>query len=279
MRRFSGRMRKLVWWAFFYAAVLFLLFVFLFPIVWTVMTSLKTEADAFSMPPNWFFTPTFENYKTIFTEQPFWRYILNSMVISFGSTFVALLVGTPAAYALTRFNFRGRDDMAFYILSTRIAPPTLVLLPFFLIFRQYGLIDTYIGMIMVYLTFNISFVVWLMKGFFEDVPTAIDEAAVIDGCNRFGAFVRIVLPLSLGGLTSTAIFSAIMAWNEFLFALVLTGNNTETLPVAITSFIQFTGTRWGELTAAATIIMTPMVLFSFFIQRRLVRGLTMGAVK
>jgi multiple sugar transport system permease protein len=154
-----------------------------------------------------------------------------------------------------------------------------VILPFYLLFSSLNLLDTRISLIVVYLTFNLSFVVWLMKAFFDDLPRELDEAAMVDGCSRFQAFVRIILPLSKSGLSATTILCLITSWNEFLFAMILSGNSSRTLPVAITSFIQFTGTRWGELSAAATVMIAPLIIFGFFVQKRLVAGMTFGAIK
>jgi len=252
---------------------------FLFPIIWTIITSLKNEVDAFSMPPKFFFKPTFENYRTVFTKYPFVKYIYNSVVVGISSTLISMMFGVPAAYAFSRFKIKKGDDLAFFILSTRIAPPTLVILPFFLLFSQINLLDTKFALTIVYLTFNLSFVVWIMKQFFDEIPKELDEAAMVDGCSRFQSFWKIVLPLSKSGLSATAILCLITSWNEFLFALVLTGNNAKTLPIAITSFIQFTGTRWGELCAAATVMIIPLIIFGFIIQRRLVSGMTFGAIK
>ncbi|MGE5574467.1 MAG: carbohydrate ABC transporter permease [Bacteroidota bacterium] len=263
----------------FYVVLAFVLFVFTFPIIWTVTTSMKTEAEAFSMPPVWIFNPTFVNYRSIFTKQPFAEYIVNSVIVGLASTAVSLIVGVPAAYGLSRFRLKRGGDIAFYILSTRIAPPTLVILPFFLLFQRMSLLDTRTSLVVVYLTFNLSFVVWTMKLFFDEIPRELDEAALVDGCSRFGGFLRVVLPLSFSGLSATAILCLIASWNEFLFALVLTGNKAKTLPIAVTSFIQFTGTRWGELCAAATVMMIPLIVFGFIVQRKIVSGMTFGALK
>lgn len=272
-------LKQTVWWVLFYALIVIILSYFLFPVVWTILTSLKTEAEAFSMPPKWLFKPTFENYVSIFTKQPFMRYIMNSVIVGASSTLLALVLGTPAAYAFSRMKSRRGEGLSFFILSTRIAPPTLIILPFFLLYRQLGLYDSKLGLMIVYLIFNLPFVVWIMKLFFDEIPKELDEAAMVDGCSRLRAFFTIVLPLTKSGLAATSILCMITSWNEFFFAVTLTGDRAKTLPVAVTSFIQFTGTRWGELCAAATVIMLPLILFGFIVQKNLVAGMTFGAVK
>jgi len=271
--------KRAIWWVVFYTLIFVILGYFLFPVVWTILTSIKTESEAFSMPPKWIFKPTFENYVSIFTKQPFLRYIMNSVMIGALSTLLALILGTPAAYALSRMKSGKGEGISFFILSTRIAPPTLIILPFFLLYRQIGLYDRKVGLMIVYLIFNLPFVVWIMKLFFDEIPKELDEAAMVDGCSRMRAFLSIILPLTRSGLAATSILCMISSWNEFFFAVTLTGDRAKTLPVAVTSFIQFTGTRWGELCAAATVIMIPLIVFGFIVQKNLVAGMTFGAVK
>jgi multiple sugar transport system permease protein len=232
------------------------------------------------MPPSWFFVPTLENYLSIFTKGVFSSYFINSLIIALGSTFFSLCIGTLGAYGFSRFEFKGRRDFAFFILSARFAPPVLVLLPFYMVFLKLRLVNTYHGLILLYLSFQLPFVVWVMQGFFNEVPRELDEAALVDGCSHFRAFLSIVLPVSLPGIVATAIYSFILAWNEFLFALILTKNETKTLPVAITGFLStFMGTLWGEITAATTITIIPAIVFIFLVQKHLVRGLTFGVIK
>lgn len=270
------KMRRLA----FYCAITAILFVFLFPIYWTFTTSTKPESQAFSIPPVWLFRPTFDNYLAIFQQQSFGTYVLNSVTVTTTSTVLALLIGTPAAYGLSRFRFRGRSQIAFFILSSRITPPVLLMLPFFLLYQNLGLLGTTTwGLTVAYLTFNISLVVTLMANFFDDVPRELDEAALVDGASRWTTFVRVVLPLSRSGLATAAIFCVVFSWNEFLYAFILTGSETRTLPVLLTTFVRSTGTDWGKLTAAASFVMLPMLVLSFFVQRNLARGLTYGAVK
>lgn len=263
----------------FYTVLVIIVFIITFPLIWVILTSLKSHVDTFRMPPKWIFTPTLVHYHDIFTKHPFLNYILNSIIVSFSSTALSLIVGLPAAYGLTRFQIKRNKDIAFFILSTRMAPATLVILPFFILFRSINLIDNLLSLIVLYMIFNLSFVVWMMRGFLREIPTEIDEAAMIDGCSRFLAFIKIIIPLCRSGIIATSIFCLVMSWNEFIFALVLTGQKTRTLPVAITTFIEFSGTHWGQLTAAGTIAMIPLIVFSILTQRQIIRGMTMGAVE
>jgi len=276
----SKKYKKYIRSALFYIVLGVVLFIFVFPIYWTVTTSFKYRLLAFSMPPSWFFVPTLENYKSIFTKGAFTSYFTNSLIVSLGSTFFSLCIGTLAAYSFSRFKFKGKRDFSFFILSTRFAPPVLVLLPFYVVFLKLRLLNTYRGLILLYITFQLSFVVWIMQSFFNEIPKELDEAALVDGCSHFRAFLSIVLPVSVPGIVATAIYSFILAWNEFMFALVLTRNETKTLPVAITNFLAtFKGTLWGEITAATTIAIIPAIIFIFLVQKHLVRALTFGIVK
>jgi len=252
---------------------------FVFPLLWLFLTSLKTRVDAFSFPPKFLFTPTFENYINVFRDGTFLHYYFNSVKIGFLSTFFSLLVGIPAAFALARFKMRKKENIAFWILSTRMAPPIMVILPFYLAFRHFDLLDTTLGIVMIYMTFNLAFVVWMMRGYFESIPVELEEAGRIDGLTRLQAFLRITLPLSTPGIVASSIFCFIMSWNEFLYALILTGDNTKTATVAITSFITFEGIRWGEVSAAGVLIVLPVVVFGISIQKYLIQGMTMGGVK
>jgi len=265
--------------ALFWVAVTIVLVFFLFPPVWLVLTSLKTYKDAFAMPPVLFFRPTFASYLQILTDGKFVWYAVHSTVVAFGSTAISLLVGTPAAYALAKMRFRWSHDLSLFILGSRIAPPIMTLFPLYLIFFHVHLLDNLLALVITYVAVELSLVIWMLETFFEDVPDEIREAALVDGTSEVGAFLRIMLPLVRSGLAATAILSLIQAWNEFLFALVLTGSNSSTLPVGITSFLTFQGTEWGPLTAAGTLVMIPMLIFGLLVQKPLVRGMTLGAVK
>ncbi len=251
----------------------------IFPVVWLASTSLKNERDAFSTPPVLIFRPIFDNYISIFRDYDFGKYLLNSIIVGGFSVLGALFLGTTAAYALSRFHFRGKSQLSFYILSTRIAPPIFIILPLYLIYSKIGLIDNYLSLILLYIVYNLAFVVWLMREFFATVPEEIDEAALIDGCTRWQVFFKIDLPLVKSGLVATSIFIFIQSWNEFITAMVMTGNRTKTLPVAISSFMTAQGTLWGPMAAAGTMVMLPMLIFGLIVQRDLVKGMTLGAIK
>jgi multiple sugar transport system permease protein len=252
---------------------------FVFPIFMIVVTSLKSRVDALAVPPVWIFRPVFDNYVNIFSENNFDLYFRNSLIIATLGTFFALVIGVPAAYSLARRPFRREGDVSFWILSQRMMPPIAVIIPMFILLRTVRLIDTYMGLVVVYMTFNLPFVIWIMRGFFQDLPIDIEESSMVDGCTRFGSFWRVAVPLVAPGLAAAAIFSFLFTWNEFLFALILTGRNTATMPVAVQLFMRETGIDWGRMTAAAVVMMLPTLLFTLFALRFLVRGLTFGAVK
>jgi multiple sugar transport system permease protein len=224
------------------------------------------------------FLPTLEHYRALWTGN-FPGSFVNSIIVSTASTALALLLGVPAAYSLSRARFRRGRQIALWILATRMAPPIAFTIPFFLAYRYVGLLDTQIGLIIVYLTFNLALVIWMMQGFFEGVPTALEEAAWIDGCGVWEAFLRVSLPLSAPGLAATAVLCFILSWNDFFYALILTRTNASTAPVAIVNFIQYTGWEWGRIAAAATLVMLPVVVFSLLVRNYLVRGLTAGGTK
>ncbi len=249
------------------------------PLLWLVSTSLKNRVQAFSMPPAWVFRPTLENYVEVFQRQEFLRFYGNSFFASGVSTLLALVIGVPAAYALARYRFRGRKNLAFWILSTRMAPPVGVILPFYLLWQRFGLLDTRLGLVLIYAVANIGLVVWMMRGFFQDLPRELEESALIDGCTPAGAFYRVALPLARNGIIATGVLAFILSWNEFLFALVLTRDAAKTAPVAITNFVTFDGINWGPLAAAGIVVVLPVFLLALLSQRYIARGLTLGAVK
>jgi len=259
-----------------------LIVVFLFwavPILWMISSSFKNDVDSFSTVPKLIFTPTLANYRDAFFTRGIIKNFINSVVIASLSSFFGIIIGTPAAYALSRFNLRRKEDLYFWFLTTRIAPPTLSALPFFLLSRYAGLYDSRAILIIVYTLMNLSWVVWMMRSFFDELPGELDESAMVDGCNRVTALIRIVLPLSRPGLIATAIFCVVISWNEYFFALILTNVKAQTLPAAITSFLTIHGLLWGQMCAIGTIVMLPILIFIFLTQRQLVRGLTMGSVK
>jgi len=260
-------------------AIMVVMLLAVFPIVWMILTSFKTEVDAIAMPPKWLFYPTLQNYLEAMVETGFSRYFLNSVIVACASILIVLAVGIPAAYSLARFNFKGKRDLAFWILSTRMAPPITFLIPFFIMFRSLGLIDTRLGLIILHITINLALVIWMMRGFFQEIPVEIEEAALVDGCNRVQVLLRIALPISVTGIASTAILSFIFSWNELMFAIVLTSNIAKTAPAGIYNFIGYQEVRWGELCAASVIVLVPVFIFIVLVQKHLIRGLTFGAMK
>ncbi|HVF23427.1 MAG TPA: carbohydrate ABC transporter permease [Pyrinomonadaceae bacterium] len=253
------------------------------PVYWMLTISLKTEVDQFAIPPKWFsFTPTLQHYTDAFVTRSFGQYLLTSAIVAVVSTFFALVIGTLAAYALTRFRLPYNLDrkLSLWILSTRMFPAIVTAVPLFLMMRDLRLLNTKTSLIIVYTAFNLPFVVWMMRGFFAEVPRDLEEAALVDGDSRLGALVRVVLPLVSPGLAATAVFCLIVSWNEFLFALVLTQTDAAmTLPVGIAGRVTQYEIKWGVMSAAGVVAMMPILIFALAMQRYLVRGLSLGAVK
>ena len=251
---------------------------YLSPLIWLVVSSFKNRVDIFATPPKLFFSPTLDNYVVAFLDKGFLTNLRNSVVVAVASTLVALLVGIPAAYNLTRHRSRFQGAFLLALLAARLLPAMVLSVPLFVIAAKIGISGSYSAVVAAHLTFSIPFTVWMMRGFFMAVPTALDEAARLDGCNEVSAFFRIVLPLTKGGIAATAIFLLINSWNEFLFALILTGRDTETLPVAIPNLLTPIGTFWGQIAAVATVTVVPVCVFAFAVQKYMVTGLTGGAL-
>lgn len=251
----------------------------LLPLFWMVSTSLKTTLQTFQIPPALVFTPTFEHYRQVLSDRAITGALLNSLIIALSNTLLALMLGLPAAYALGRFQFKGRKHLWFWIISNRFISPIVVALPFFLLMRNVGLMDTHIGLILVYLTFNVPLVIWICLDQFRAVPQDLDEAAMVDGATVYQAFFRITLPVAKPGIAVAAILAFIFAWNEFLFALVLTRSAAVTAPVQAAQFMTGRGVEWGPMMATGTLIVLPVLLFAAIVSKHLVRGLTMGSVK
>jgi multiple sugar transport system permease protein len=253
------------------------------PVYWMLTISLKNEVDQFATPPPWFgFTPTLEHYYDAFVTRSFGDYLLNSAIVAVASTACAVVIGTLAAYALARFQLPWSLNrrLSLWILSTRMFPAIVTAVPLFLMMRDFRLLNTRASLIIVYTAFNLPFVVWMMRGFFAELPRDLEEAALVDGDSRLGALVRVVLPLVAPGLAATAVFCLIVSWNEFLFALVLTQTDAAmTLPVGIAGRVTQFEIKWGVMSAAATVAIVPILVFALALQKYLVRGLSMGAVK
>ena len=251
----------------------------LFPLYWILTASFKTERSLYAKPPEWLFTPILDNYRNVLTNIPFVQYLTNSLVVAVGTTVGSLVLGILAGYGFARFRFRGSEAVRFLVLVTRMAPRTVLVVPYFLMMQKMGLLDTYTGLVIAYISFALPFTIWLLIGFFMDVPIEIEEAAMIDGCGRLGVLLRVVIPVVAPGLVVAAIFAFLVAWNEFLFALILSGVNAKTLPVVIAGFTTDIGPLYGEMSAAAVMVMLPNIVMTVALQRFLVRGLTLGAVK
>jgi multiple sugar transport system permease protein len=284
----------------------------LMPLLWIISTGFKSPEDSISYPPKITFEPTLEGYVNLFTTQTritpnmidalpkpstwyeqivrdknmviagpsrYGQRLMNSIIIGFGSTFLSIFLGTLAAYAFSRFKVPIKDDLLFFILSTRMMPPIAVAIPIFLMYRHLGLSDTHLGMILLYTAVNLSLSVWLLKGFIDEIPLEYEEAALIDGYTRFQAFYKVVLPQAATGIASTAIFCLIFAWNEYAFAVLLTSGQAQTAPPFIPTIIGFGGQDWPAVAAGATIFLLPVMIFTIFLRKHLLRGITFGAVR
>jgi multiple sugar transport system permease protein len=292
--------------------VIFYALVTLAPLLWIIATGFKSGEDSIAYPPKVLFEPKLDGYVNLFTSRTrinqadvanlppaeTWyeqnardngmaiqgpsRYgerFLNSVIIGFGSTTLSIILGTLAAYAFSRFKVPLKDDLLFFILSTRMMPPIAVAIPIFLMFRSLGLSDTHLGMILLYTAVNISLAVWLLKGFMDEIPLEYEEAALIDGYTRFQAFYKVVLPQAATGIASTAIFCLIFAWNEYAFAVLLTSGTAQTAPPFIPTIIGVGGKDWPAVAAGATLFLMPVMVFTILLRKHLLRGITFGAVR
>jgi multiple sugar transport system permease protein len=251
----------------------------LVPLAWMLMGSFKSSADVTSGIPKVLFDPTWENYRNLFTgANDLLPYLWHSIVAAGVSAVLSLALGALAGYGLSRSLMRRKDDLSFWIISTRMAPIAAVILPLFLMFRVVGLIDTLAGLILAYMTFNLPFAIWLMSAFFSDVSPSIEESALVAGCSRWQAFWYVILPLSKAGLVTTGVLCLVFAWNDYAFATVFSGPNSQTLPIAASQLVTQTGIDWGQLTAIGTIVVLPMILAGLAVRRWLVTGLSLGAV-
>jgi len=260
----------------FYSGALALSVPQVFVFAWMIMTGLKTGSQNISYPPEFIFTPTFENFRAVFQQHNFLYYLFNSLVIAGLATFISLILGLPAAYSIAKYR---QGKIGIMILLARMTPFVSYLLPWYIIFRYLKLIDTYTALTLTHLIITLPMVAWLMVAFFESVPADLEDAAMIDGCSRLQSFIRIVLPLVRNGIATSAIMSFIFSWNQFLFSLILSGPNTKTVPVAVYNFISYGKIDWAGIGAAATLIVLPVSVFAFFVRKTIVQGLTMGALK
>jgi multiple sugar transport system permease protein len=264
--------------------------IYFFPVLWIILTAFKTYNDALAVPPQWLFTPTLENFFSVFSramtyqgaavDTGFDLFFFNSIFIAMTSVAVALVIGTAAAYGFSRYPLKGNDTYLFIILTTRMLPPIVVIIPIFIMFREVGLSGTYLGVILLYTAFNLPFTIWMMKSFFDELSREVEDAARMDGSSEVKVFFKICLPQVIPGLAATAVFGLILTWNEYLFALLLTGVETRTVPVAMGQTIGGAiGVRWGLLAAIETLFLIPVVAVTFLLQNQLLRGVTFGTVK
>ena len=265
-------------------AIWLIILVSLVPIYWMVTTSFKDPDAALQIPPNVVgFAPTLDNYVNLLggqtTARGFAPLLVNSIIVAIASTVLALVLGLPAAYALARVRFRGKRRLAMWILSTTMFPPIVAVIPIFLIAGSAGFIDTYPVLIVPYAAFNLPLVIWMLRSAIRQIPVEIEESALVDGSSRLGILRTIVLPLAAPGIAAAAVLSIFLSWNEFLFALTLTRSDARTAPVGINEFTTMFGTEWGNLSAGATLVVAPILVMALLLGRRLVSGLTFGAVK
>jgi multiple sugar transport system permease protein len=249
------------------------------PILYLLLTSFKDPKLTFSLPPVWIFTPTLQNYREVLAGTEFMHYLGNSLIVALSATFIAVILGSMAAYGFSRFKFRGAFWLRMSVLVPQILPPIAIIVPLYVLFNSMDLIDSKTSLIVSYLTFTIPLAVWMMVGFFEDVPLELEESAMIDGCTRLQALFRINLPIAIPGIVATSILCFIYCWNEFLYAAILTGRDARTLPVTITSFMTNKAILWGRIAASGSMVLIPVLIFALIAQRYLVRGLARGAIK
>jgi len=264
--------------------------IYFFPVLWIILTAFKSYGDALAVPPKFIFTPTLDNFVAVFSrayssgskaqDTGFSLYFFNSIFISGTSVILALIIGTLAAFGFSRYPLKGNDIYLFVILTTRMLPAIVVIIPIFLMFRVVGLSGTYAGIIFLYTAFNLPFAIWMMKSFFDELSPDVEDAARLDGSSDRGVFFKICLPQVKAGLAATAVFGLILTWNEFLFALLLGGIETRTVPVAMAQTVGGDiGVRWGLLAAIETLFLIPVILVTFALQEYLLRGVTFGTIK
>lgn len=272
----EGRMTARLKSTLFYAGTVLLCLPPVFVFVWMILTGLKTGVQNISYPPQFIFSPTLENFRAVFAQYNFFKYLMNSLIVASLATGLSLLLGLPAAYSIAKYR-QGRIGVL--ILVARMTPFVSYLLPWYIIFRYLDLIDTYTALTITHLIITLPMVIWLMISFFESVPAELEDAAMIDGCSSLQSFRIIVLPLVRNGIATSAIISFIFSWNQFLFSLILSGPKTKTVPVAVYNFISYGKIDWAGIGAAATLIVLPVSVFAFFVRKSIVQGLTMGALK
>jgi ABC-type glycerol-3-phosphate transport system permease component len=264
-----------------YSILIFASFLALFPLFWTFSTSIKNRIDTYTLPPKFFdFTPTFKNYSSLFAIDAFPKIYLNTIFVTVMSTLIVLAIGSLSAYAIARRSrFRGRSSLEALMIAVRALPGIVLLLPLYRLSSFFGLYDSLWALVFIYAGFNLPFAIWLLTSFFRQIPVEIEEAARVDGASNTRMFVKILLPLAMPGIMATGVFIALLSWNEFLIPVIMAGEESKTLPVFVAGFISNRTLDWGPMAAAATIALIPIVIFTIFIQKYLVAGLSSGAVK
>jgi ABC-type glycerol-3-phosphate transport system permease component len=257
-----------------------LLSVWAFPVLWALLTSFKSERDVLAYPPVFLFEPTLAHYREVlFGASSILPNLWSSVVVSSSATLLTMLLALPAGYAIARLRYPGKRGSGFYVLATQMLPPVGLVIPYYLALQKVGALDTYFGMVLIYLTFSLPFAIWLMVSYFEDIPYEMEEAALLDRAGRLRALWHVILPQVRGGIAVTTVFVFLNAWNEFLFAVVLGGNKVRPVTVAMFNFISVEQTQWAKLAAGAMVAMAPVILIGLLAQRHIVKGLTVGAVK
>jgi multiple sugar transport system permease protein len=252
----------------------------LFPIFWMATTGLKPNSSIMNLPPEWiFFDFTLIHYQELFADFQFHQFLFNSFVVATAAVVVSVIIGVPAAYSLSRMHVPRQQDISFWILSTRMMPPLAVLVPLFIFFTTFGLTDSLLGLTITHFLITLPMIIWIVKGFIDELPQSLEESAMVDGCNRIQAFREVVVPLVMPGIAAAAFIGFIFSWNNFLLALVLTGGADRTAPLVIQSSMGYLSINWGMLGAAGTLTILPPVVLSLLIKDHLVEGMTMGAVK
>ena len=272
------RTRRRVESLFLTTVMLIITIIMIFPLYWITTMSLMDGKTASSYPPQFLFIPTMENFVNLWNDSHFEGTITNSIVLTLGNTILAIILGTPAAYALARYKLGPSEHISFAVLSIRILPAYIAVFPMFLLLLELGIFGTRLGVIIAISLVSISFVIWMMRAFFMAIPVELEEAAIVDGCTRFGALIRIVLPVAAPGLVTTAVFTSIIGWNDLIFCLILGGEYAKNLPVALAGLVTEFRSEWGQLAAGGVITMMPVVVFSIFVRKYFLAGLTAGSV-
>jgi multiple sugar transport system permease protein len=268
--------KKLITNIIFYLLVIVIALVVLFPFLWMLTSSFKTQVDIISWPPKFVFSPTLQNYRKVFGEQDFLKYFMNSTIVGTLAVSLSLILGLPAAYSISRY---AQKKLAVFILLARLMPGISFLMPWYIIFSRLNLMDSYVALVLSHILIALPIVVWIMTTYFNSIPREMEESAMVDGATRRYAFWAIILPLSGPGIITATTLSFIFSWNNFMFSQVLSMEKTKTLPIAVYNFVSYAEVDWGGVMAAAVAIMAPAIILTMIFQKYVVKGLTMGAVK